>query len=205
MQNGFQKYGHFCPIRHRILESTYNLQSQFLNYLSQLDVPLIHTHIFGRCHFKSPSYKKTTKNPCVGTNHPPVEMLRIRFFAPTCLTFSKSGEKPSPPKSPKRIQQKKKHTNLKWDSHDQPTNSSLPGSPKSCKISTLRMSKKPWSGWELDLEVVLFKRLELKILFRRLHTGWKSGPWFLWRKYINCIHHLRFMLQFAAMFVYPRV
>lgn len=61
-------------------------------------------------------------------------------------------------KSPKRIQPKK-HTNLKWDSHDQPTNSSLPGSPKSCKISTLRMSKKPWSGWELDLEVVLFKRL----------------------------------------------
>ena len=86
------KIWHFCPILSdpgKYIQSTIPiLELSFATWCSTDTC----TH-FRKMSLQKPSCKRTTKNPCVGTNHPPVVMLRIRFFAPNCLTFSKSGEK----------------------------------------------------------------------------------------------------------------
>lgn len=91
------KYGIFVRSC-RILESTYNLQSQFLSYLSQLDVPLIHAHIFGRCHFKSLLTKGQPKILVLGPTTHQSWCWGFDFLLQTALPFRNLVKKPSPPK-----------------------------------------------------------------------------------------------------------
>lgn len=145
---------------------------------------------------QKPSYKKTTKILVLGpTTH---ESWCWGFhWAPNWLTIRNLVEKTSPPFFSPKITSvsQKKDTNLSRGIVNRPTDQH-PGSQNLLHLEDVEFQ--PWNSagsWTW-----------IRYTVTPITAGWKSGTHdFWWRKYINCMHHLRFMLQFPAMFVYPRV